>query len=213
MLEQPQPLQPLQPRQYYLDELGSSDPLSPLYNFNPSRFYKGFQLRERFVKEYGFAILTRETLTALVALFGSRKVMEAGSGTGYMSKALRDAGVEVTAVDSNTGTYGFATPYARDIEADAVALLPGDFEAVLLVWPCYALPFGHQVISRMKPGQILVSQGEGHGGCTADDAFFEELESERWQYLDAQSDALNEGHVQFSGIHDRWDVYQRLEVA
>lgn len=205
-------LEPLQPCQYYRDELGPSDALVfARQDLSPERLLNPFRLREAFVHQYGFAILTQETHAALVRLFEGYKVMEAGSGTGYVSKALRDAGIDITAVDSNTGTYGFVEPYVRDVEADATSLLPGAFEAVLLIWPCYSKSFGYDVISRMRAGQILVFQGEGHGGCTADDDFFEELETERWKYIEKASDALNEGHVQFFGIHDTWSVYERRD--
>lgn len=57
----------------------------------------------------------------------------------------------------------------------------------------------------MKPGQMLVFEGEGEGGCTGDDAFFELLSSSFAEHV-AQSRRLNAGHVQFPGIHDRWSV-------
>ena len=203
-----EPLQPLQPRQYYLDVLGSGDILEDARRGRD--IMKPFMLRRDFTRAYGFAILTQETREELVHFLGTKKVLDAGSGTGYISKALHDAGVDVTAADNDHGSYGFETHHKRDVNADATSLLPGDFEAVLLVWPCYSKPFGHEVISAMRAGQILVFQGEGHGGCTADDAFFEELESERWSPLSELSDKLNEGHIQFPGIHDTWSVYQRL---
>jgi SAM-dependent methyltransferase len=202
-------LELLQPRQYYLERLGTGDILEDFRREpNGSVLFERYRLREHYVREFGFVILTQETHEVLVQLLESYKVLDAGSGTGYIAKALENAGINITAADSDTGSYGFAARHKRDIDADTSTLLPGDYDAVLLAWPCYATSFGHQVISAMKPGQLLVFQGEGQGGCTADDAFFDELDN-RWTWLEGPSKGLNKGHAQFPGIHDRWSVYQR----
>ena len=60
----------------------------------------------------------------------------------------------------------------------------------------------------MKSGQYLIYQGEGCGGCTADENFFRELE-EKFQYFPRISSKLNDFHTQFEGIHDWWEIYRK----
>ena len=70
---------------------------------------------------------------------------------------------------------------------------------------------GHKVLQAMSPGQVLIYQGEGFGGCTADDAFHEELEnSGLWAAAPKVTQDLAENHLQFAGIHDRWTVWMKL---
>jgi len=71
----------------------------------------------------------------------------------------------------------------------------------------------------MSPGQTLIYQGEGRGGCTADDAFFQHLESVHeetgeslWIPLQSLSQRLNECHFRFSGMHDRWQVWEKQKT-
>jgi SAM-dependent methyltransferase len=205
-------LEPLKPRSYYHERL-SNDTLTPLDGrLDPYRFMLPHLVRDAYIQDYGFAILTRETADELISLTRGRKVLDAGSGSGYIAKVLHDAGVDVTAVDSGTGSYGFKTCWKRDIEADAATLLPGDYDVVLLSWPCYGATFAHEVISAMRTAQTLVFQGEGIGGCTANDAFFDDLRKD-WFRQDEWSDALNQGHVQFHGLHDRWSVHVKRSKA
>src|SRR5260370_33849015 len=120
-------LELLRPRQYYLERLGTGDILKDFgLEPNGNVMFERYKLRGHSIREFGFVILTQETLDVLVQLLTPYKVLDAGSGTGYIAKALEDAGVNVTAADSDAGSYGFAARHKRDIDADACSLLPGD---------------------------------------------------------------------------------------
>lgn len=60
----------------------------------------------------------------------------------------------------------------------------------------------------MVSGQWLVYNGEGSGGCTGDDPYHELLETE-FERFELFEDSLNENHVRFMSIYDRWYVYRK----
>lgn len=167
--------------------------------------------RDVFIRDYGFAMLTKETLDALAQWLNGRRTLEAGAGSGYLSQALCERGARVTASDlggEHAQGFNILRVLRRDHEGDSLALLPGPYEVVLLSWPCGS--FGYDVASRMQPGQYLVYQGEDCGGCTADADFFGLLGSSQWEPDREASRALNQGHLQFFGMHDTWSVFQRV---
>ncbi|MFZ2541601.1 MAG: hypothetical protein WAW75_07475 [Gallionella sp.] len=91
---------------------------------------------------------------------------------------------------------------------DAVALLPGSFDMMLLVWPNLGTPFGDQAAHAMRSGQIIILEGEEKGGSTATEEFFDVLNAD-FERLDAETQALNEQHRTFPGLHDRWQVLRK----
>jgi len=62
------------------------------------------KLRDDFIAEFGFAILT-EAVTHAIAQFSP--LLEVGSGSGYWSYELRKAGCDVIPTDPGTGKYRF----------------------------------------------------------------------------------------------------------
>ena len=77
-----------------------------------------------------------------------------------------------------------------------------------MVWPCLGSDFAHDVLLNMTPGQQLYYRGESRGGCTANDLFFDALETHA-KYLEEPSDLLNRCSVRDYCIHDYWSVYER----
>ncbi|MDP1939114.1 MAG: hypothetical protein Q8K54_00475 [Gallionella sp.] len=61
--------------------------------------------------------------------------------------------------------------FRLDHHGDAVALLPGSFDMVLLVWPDLGTPFGEQVAHAMRSGQVMILEGEEKGGSAATVSF------------------------------------------
>ena len=98
--------------------------------------------------------------------------------------------------------------FRLDHYGDAVALLPGSFDLVLLVWPNLDTPFGEQVAHAMRSGQIMILEGEGKGGNTATEEFFDVLSAD-FERLGAETLALNEHHRTYPGLHDRWQIMRK----
>jgi hypothetical protein len=164
--------------------------------------------RDRYIPEYGFVLLTKETVDALVELLQGKKVLEVGSGGGFLAHTLSERGVNIMALDQTTlesenPKYYFSKVWKLDIVGDFHQVLPGDYDVVLLSWPDMGTSFANEVAAQMKEGQVLVYQGEWQG-CTADSDFFEQVGGENWYDDTEVARRLNEHHRRFPGIKDSW---------
>lgn len=173
-----------------------------------------FNLKRPYNKRYGFSLVTAETLGALCTIVKDKKVLDAGSGTGFLAQALADRGcaASITAAewDGKKG-YGFERIIRQDFAGDATTLLPGEFDVVILCWPNYDTPFAANVANAMQKGQTLIYLGEGRFGCTANEQFFDALDSGKWSYIEKATETLNASHVNFQGLHDRWRVLKKID--
>ena len=175
-----------------------------------------YHKRKRYNREFGFCLFTAECVFTLAALCKGKKVLEAGSGSGWLADQLAQKGIEITAADwtdyrkprDTKRGYPMRSVYRLDHHGDAVALLPGSFEVVLLIWPNLNTPFGEQVAHAMCSGQVMILEGEEKGGSTATDEFFDVLSTD-FERLDAETLALNEHHRTFPGLHDRWHILRK----
>ena len=175
-----------------------------------------YHQRKRYNREFGFCLFTAECVFTLAALCKGKKVLEAGSGSGWLADQLAQQEIEITAADwtdyrqprDTKRGYPMRSVYRLDHHGDAVALLPGNFDVVLLVWPNLNTPFGEQVAHAMHLGQIMILEGEEKGGSTATDEFFDVLSAD-FESLDAETLALNEHHRTFPGLHDRWQILRK----
>lgn len=185
---------------------------------NPLLDYTAFVLdwhggRDAFRKEFGFVVLTQETAAALAKILTGLSCVEVAAGTGYLSHLLCEQGIDIKASDAHlpgANHYGFQKLWRNDHHGDSLELLPGDFDAVVLTWPGYEDNFGNNVLNAMKPGQMLVYEGESKGGCCGSDDFHEQLADEaKWTKLKKETRALNRHHLTFQGLHDHWVVYRK----
>lgn len=179
-----------------------------------------FGLRRQFRQDFGYVLASAEVMKVLADLL--RKVgptLDAGCGSGYLSKELARLGVLTFAVDCSDFSaahlsghgYPIKKVYKVDALGNAASFVSSGFGAVLLTWPPYDRPFALRVVEAMMPGQLLVYEGEDVGGCTANDAFFEFMSDDsRWErQLDACAH-LDAVHVTLDTLHDHWTVWKRL---
>lgn len=174
----------------------------------------GFMMgRERYISQYGFVLLTAECVDALASLLGGKSVLEVGAGTGFLSHCLAEKGVDVLAQDlaspGEASPYRFQKKWKLDHLGPFEEVLTDKYDVVLLSWPCMGSSFAFNVAKSMVQGQILVYQGEGAGGCTASDAFFDYVDGSDWAFQEDATDALNQHHRRFPAIHDRWLVFKK----
>jgi SAM-dependent methyltransferase len=196
---------PFQPYQSYKD-------MKALRNYDT-----GGKIKEKYWKDYGFTLISQEQIQALVSQLKGMKVLDAGSGSGFISYELKLHGVNVTAIDNvdyndpeAVRRYGIKHTWHVDIVDSAVKHLPGDYDAVILAWPPLREAFGWKVAAAMEPGQILFYQGEGQMGCTADERFHKYVSDRRvWRPIEQYADALNEHQAHFINNYDYWSVYQK----
>lgn len=166
---------------------------------------RAFERRWEVCRAYSFAAPCAEALDA-IALHGP--LVEVGAGTGYWSCLLAARGVDVLASDLHPA--GTTTDYRQDIgchhpveAADAGAFVRRHPDRnVLSVWPSYDADWLTEAVRTFVPGRVLCVIGESAGGCTADDGFFELLES----------DFEEIGLVRlptWEGIHDSLTIHRR----
>ncbi len=205
----PEPLKPAMPHEEAKNHVAFAGIMD-----SRGAYFDGYVARKLYIPEHGFVYFTKEQVDTLATELKGKRCIEVGAGTGLLSHLLQERGLDVLASDLGgeaMGNYGMRRVWKRDHEGDSLSLLPGSFDAVLLCWPPYQGSFGAQVLSAMRPGQVLFFEGEGAGGCTADDAFFEVLsDTAQWTTLTELTAALNTHHLQFTGIHDRWSVFQKV---
>jgi SAM-dependent methyltransferase len=193
---------------------------------------ESLKARRMYIPEFGFVLLTEEVVAALVReVFGIHRagghgsmpeLLDAGSGTGFLAEVLARRGIGVCA--SDIGELGYyhqrnlgdedapatsaAYIWRRDHDGDALALLPGAFDFVLLSWPPFWTEFALHVVRKMKPGQVLLYEGDH--GCTGTAEFFSEIESDRWVLLAEESERINDVHSQWENIHDEWLILRKV---
>jgi hypothetical protein len=196
-------------RQLPLDDMPMSWPnrLEPMLHwFGGGRGeYKHFADRFDVCGTYSWAICTPGDMTWMKEILGGRGVVEPGAGSGYWAWQMEQAGIDVAAYEPNE--QGPGNHFAR---RTWTALLRDDHSvsrhhpdrALFLCWPSYAEPWAAQSLA-CYTGDLLIYCGEGEGGCTADDGFFELRDAEWEEITDCPA------HVSFWGIHDYLTAYRR----
>jgi len=174
----------------------------------------GFMMgRDHYIAQYGFVLLTAECVDDLANLLAGKAVLEVGAGTGFLSHCLAEKGVNVLAQDlaspGEASPYRFQKKWKLDHIGPFEEVLTDKYDAVLISWPCMGSRFAFNVAKAMVQGQVLVYQGEGAGGCTASDAFFDYMESTDWTFQEEATEGLNRHHRRFPAIHDRWLVFKK----
>ena len=198
--KEPKPLQPGLPAVSYAD------------------IDSNFQHRKSYTSAFGFCLVTEECLLFLAHFFAGKKVLEVGSGSGWLAEQLAQRGIDIVAADwadyrlpPNDEGLGLQikTVYRLDHHGDALDLLPGNFDVVLLVWPNLETPFlGEQVARAMKGGQFLVYEGESYGVWAGSNTFFDMLVDD-FVPLKKPIRALNSTHRTFPGHDDKWLVLEK----
>jgi hypothetical protein len=163
-----------------------------------------FELRESFIKRYGFAILTRE---AIEAIRPYAPLLEIGAGSGYWAYELRNYGIDVIATDSQHEAFGwFRSENVKqgrwdktyvEIEqltsVEAVRKYPN--RNLLVVWPSYRESWAADALG-LFTGQVVVYMGEWGSAC-AEDRFFDLLDQ-------GFSDRISVRMPHFWGLYDRY---------
>lgn len=138
--------------------------------------------RDIIIRSSGFALISNEWIRPLAQWIGSRRCLEIMSGSGALSYALAQHGVNVIATDNSNwaGWYNswFSLPWTK-VEAlhclDAIERYARDCELVICSWP-YMDDDAYNALLKMRvvnPNAMMIYIGEQSGGATASDAFFE----------------------------------------
>lgn len=160
------------------------------------------QVRDLFIHEFGFAILTRAAVN-FIRPYGP--LVEIGAGTGYWSYELAKAGIDIVATDRLPPGLGnnkwFKKQWCDVIAMDAVQAIKAYPRRTLLTcWPSLNELWATKTLKAFR-GEFVLYEGE-HRGATADDTFHDLLEQD--------FEIVNEFSVPiFYGLHDSLVAWRR----
>ena len=165
---------------------------------------RGEEERDIFIKSAGFALITKNFVKALSEWIGDRSVLEIMAGTGYISKSLKNEGVNVVAVtDIKESSWGFKREWTEveKLSANDAIMKYNNVDIIICSW-AYMDNNMYEALLTMReynPNAIILYIGENQGGCTANDNFFENL-------ISIEDDAFEENVIplyrRWGGIHD-----------
>lgn len=162
--------------------------------------------RDHLAVHYAWSIISPGDVTWMAEQLDGRAVVEIGAGSGYWAWQLEQAGVDVAAYDphppAEDNPYCKGGSYTTVLRDDASAVKHHQDRALLMVWPPYGGEHARHALS-VYEGDLFFYAGEGWGGCTADDGFYELLEAE-WDKV-----SVAPRHVTWWGIHCQLAAYRR----
>lgn len=186
--------------------------LKSVEEWRESLLIGNWHLREQHTKEESWFILTEEVADILGTFIKGSRVVEVFAGTGFLAHHLRKrSGLsqkEYRAYD-NRSTHDFSTRYPGVVNKNAFMAPIKSADTVIMTWPPYDTNHAARIVKKMRKGQCLVFNGEGYGGCTGDDEFFDVL-GEKFIELKHLTEALDGQHVRFKGINDDWTIYEKV---
>lgn len=165
--------------------------------------WESLKHRQDFVKTYAWAIPNHEAIETICKY---SPIVEIGAGAGYWAMLLQEAGCDIVAYDialepGKNFYIGREEKYFPVQEGGEEKVGEHQDRTLFLCWPPYAEPMAYDALSQYI-GKTVIFIGEGHGGCTGCDDFFELLESD--------FDLIETVDIpQFYGIHDSLYVYER----
>lgn len=148
-----------------------------------------------------FAVVDQYWTKQLADWIGSRKCLEIMSGWGWLAKALSEYGTNIVATDDHSWHDYYNIERVHPVEkldARVAATEYTDCEVLLCSWPYMDDDFA-MACKAWGPERPIVYIGEGYGGCTASDAFFE-------GFKELEPQPVEIGILAWSGIHDHVQI-------
>jgi len=158
--------------------------------------------REHYCKSKAWAVPCSAAIARIVEL---GPVVEMGAGTGYWAKMIASCGGDIVAFDEKPrgNDWCHAAIHFKVNEGSFEKLAHNRTRNLFLCWPPYDTSFAADCLKAYL-GNTIIFVGEGRGGCTGDDEFFEMLDGKVW---------VESGETvripQWYGIHDYMFVYRR----
>jgi len=149
----------------YLEEFLASAPPSPVPPDMRKLTFDRYQLRQRLVARYAWAIPSEEAIALLVRL---GPLVEMGAGTGYWAWLIRQAGGDILAYDRypppdrRNRWHGGERQWTEVLPGGARRLSRHPDRTLLLCWPPVDEPMGLESL-RAYPGPTVVFVGETRG--------------------------------------------------
>jgi len=150
----------------WLDAQGGSSYAGAAY------FERAYTARRKAVKHYAWAVPSEEAIRRIVEC---GPVVEIGAGSGYWASLVAQLGGDIVAFDQHdpesNPDYPFEQGWFPVQKGGPEKAAEHSDRALFLCWPPYNAPFAAECL-KAYTGNTLIFVGEGWGGCTADDEFF-----------------------------------------
>lgn len=176
--------------------------------FSMDSTLQSYKERDKWLKLGMFAFVCWDWVIPFTAWIGNRRCLEVMSGAGWLAKALREKNIDIIATDDYSWGKRKGWPVVSEvIEMNAMSAILNyahQCDILIISWPYmnddayHAIKAAHDT----NPTMLVVYIGEGDGGCTASDRFFEHFE-------EIEQQEFNEIKDQFKswwGIHDTISV-------
>lgn len=147
-----------------------------------------YTVRQKYIEDGMFAFVSWKWLYPFVEWINNRKCLEVMAGRGILSLALRQKGIDVIATDDfswskiehgNFKKWSDTVTEVEELDAiESVEKYGKDIDILIMSWP-YMDDTAYKVIktlNEINPHALTVYIGEGRGGCTANDIFFDNFE-------------------------------------
>ncbi len=186
-------------------------------SFDADRMMRACMNRYDVISRYGFAIPCEEAIDLLARC--PQPIAEVGAGLAYWAHLLRERyGVAADcydtdvppsreakqsfAEDSHMRGYHFdQEPWHPVLPGTPESLRRKNYQTLLLIWPDYGSRMALDSL-RCFSGSVVVSVGEGSGGCTGDDKFHDKLDLD-WL------EVFRVPIPRWQGLHDDMTVHVR----
>lgn len=143
-------------------------------------------LRQAYVDMGMFCFVSWKWVNPLVEYLGKSRCLEVMAGRGWLSYALQQKGIDIIATDNYSwhkmkefAKWNQTVMEVENVDAvEAVRKYGKDIDYVLIMW-AYMDNTAYQTIKelyKVNPRAKVIVCGEGPGGCTADDEFFNHFE-------------------------------------
>ena len=174
----------------YLDE----------YNALSDDFITKHMARYKLLEKYSYAVPSQQAIEYISSL---SPIVEIGAGTGYWAYLLRQLGTDIIAYDESPYKNGYVNhQWSEVLEGTPITLKQHTDRTLFICWPPFDTSFASDCLKNYK-GNDLIYIGEGSGGCTGDEQFFELLDAE-WDGVD------NDVNIpKYEGLHDYLYYFRR----
>lgn len=176
-----------------------------------SDFFYLTLMRKSYISEYGFFLMNENFLNIASETLQNKKILEVGAGNGFLNKCLTSINLNITSIDKHieNNPYGFERNFNNVIKAEAIDFLKKhstNYDLIIMSWPNYDNDFAYNVLLNMRETQKLLYIGEEFGGCTANDKFFDLLESKA--IIDTNlTKKFIPANFSWPGIHDKITIF------
>jgi hypothetical protein len=182
---------------FLIDVLSASELLDTYPGWQPNLLSN--HIRESYVLSYGYSIVTRELLEALIPHL-TGKVVEVMAGCGWLSANLQKMGIHIEPSDN----FSWRHPWSRHTEVktqDAVEAVK-DADTIIMVWP-YHDDGALKVMHAMKVGATLLYCGEDTGVVTGHPDFCKVV------CANGPDPAITKVHLSFEETKDAWYIWRK----